>query len=118
MKLLLASIAAVTVMASSPLTFADVPPERVDCPGKKVGDACTDRTTKKAGTCQADTCGSPTLDAGPTGYQCLTCSGPPPSHDGGCAIASKPTLKRVGPWLVAGMFSLLFFVGRRRRRSR
>jgi hypothetical protein len=35
--------------------------------------------------------------------------------DGWCAIGGKLTAKRLGPWLLAGAFSLLFLFGRRRR---
>jgi hypothetical protein len=119
MKVLLASIAAVTVMSSCPPLFADsLPPEALDCFGKQAGNACTDLSTKQAGSCQNGACTSQKYDAGPIVYQCLTCSGPPPSDAGGCTIASGPTLKQVGPWLLAGTFSLLFLVGRRRRRGR
>jgi hypothetical protein len=56
----------------------------------------------------------------PTSTATITTSdngGPPPADDdGACSIGRGTTAKRVGPWLLAGAFSLLFLFGRRRRR--
>lgn len=114
---LVPSIVALTALVACPPLFADaLPPEALDCWAKKVGDACTDLATKQAGSCQNGTCSNNKFDAGPTVYECLTCSGAPPTDDGACTIGKEPTVKRVGPWLLAGMFSLLFLARRRRPR--
>lgn len=107
-----------TTLLSYPSVYADaLPPEAIDCWAKKFGDACTDRATNKAGSCEDGTCSSKKLDAGGT-YACLTCSGAPPStDDGACAIAKPSTARQMGPWLLAGAASLLFLLGRRRRRG-
>ena len=41
----------------------------------------------------------------------------PSADDSACAIGKQVTAKRVAPWLLAGSFSLLFVLARRRRRS-
>jgi hypothetical protein len=107
---------------------ADVPPPETEpCVGKQVGDACTYKDA--AGACQNQTCvrisGS---------YACVACNvtsptatdtatltksdggEPPAKDDSACSIGKPITAKRVAPWLVAGSFSLLFLLGRRRRR--
>jgi hypothetical protein len=40
---------------------------------------------------------------------------PPAKDDGSCSIGKQATAKRVAPWLLAGTFSLLFLLRRRRR---
>lgn len=39
------------------------------------------------------------------------------SDDGWCSVAKGPGIGRVGPWLMAAAFSLLFLAGRRRKRK-
>jgi hypothetical protein len=109
---------ALTVLLSCPSVYADaLPPEAMDCWAKKVGEACTDLASKQAGSCEEGTCTSRKLDAGATTYSCLTCSGAPPTaDDGACTIAKQSTARRLGPWLLAGAVSVLFLLGRRRRR--
>jgi len=41
---------------------------------------------------------------------------PPSSDDSACSIGKQAVAKKVAPWLLAGAFSLLFVVARRRRR--
>lgn len=112
------SVVALTALFSCPSLHADsLPPEAIDCFGKKAGDACTDRASKQAGSCQEGTCNSSKLDAG--AYGCLTCSGAPPTtDDGACTIGKASSARRIGPWLLAGSVSSLFLVGRRRRGRR
>lgn len=107
-----------TVFLSCPSVYADsLPPEAINCFGKKIGDACMNAASKEAGSCEEGMCASKKLDAGAVTYSCLTCSGPPPADDGACTIATQSTTKRLGPWLLAGSVSVLFLFGRRRRRS-
>lgn len=117
MKIRLAfKLLVLTVLLFGPSAYADsLPPEAVNCFGKKVGDACTNLTSKEAGSCEEGMCSSRKLDAGAMTYSCLTCSGPPPTDDGACTIAKQSTTKRLGPWLLAGSVSVLFLFGRRRR---
>jgi hypothetical protein len=120
---------------------ADVPPPDTQaCSGKAAGDACT---YGSAGTCQEGTCSR--LDyfnwdrdasAGPpsTTYACMKCvpgtttatatttatntnTDSSTSDDGWCSVAKVPTVGRVGSWLMAAAFSLLFLAGRRRSRK-
>ena len=41
----------------------------------------------------------------------------PSNDDSACSIGKQVTAKRVAPWLLAGVFSLLFVIARRRRQS-
>ena len=114
---------AVGVLACSLLTFcpeglADaLPPEAIDCFGKQIGDACIDRSTQQSGSCREGTCTSQKIDAGPITYQCNRCdTSVPPDGDGACTLGSQGAVRKVGPWLLAGLFSLLFLIGRRRHR--
>lgn len=113
---LASNVIALMMLFSCPLLHADsLPPEALDCFGKKVGDACTDWASKQAGSCQEGTCATSKLDAGT--YGCLTCSGAPPStDDGACTIGKTSSAKRLGPWLLAGSLSLLFLFRRRSKR--
>jgi hypothetical protein len=95
--------------------LADIaPPETIGCAGKKAGDACADATTGAAGVCQDKTCVSPKPDGTSSSYACLQCL-PGPKDDSGCAIGSSASPRRVGPWALAGLVSLLCLFGRRRK---
>ena len=107
---------AVLILFACPTIFADVAPP--ECWEKKVGDACTNLLTDKAGSCRDDTCTSVKPDAAPVTSQCLTCTGDPPLDDGACTIGKHRMVGRTGPWLLAGLFSVLFLIGRRRRPRR
>jgi hypothetical protein len=122
MKELFTTILFTLSLVLAPLAaFADVAPvDTVDCVGKKAGDSCTNPETSAAGKCKADTCTSAKPDGTSSSYSCLRCL-PGSNDDGGCAIGkgiSGPTLSftRVGPWALAGLFSLAFVWRRRRRR--
>jgi hypothetical protein len=79
-------------------------------------DTATDTATQST---TATGTGSPTDTS--TGSATHTGTGPQTDDkskddEGWCAIGGKLTVKRLGPWLMAGAFSLLFLLGRRRRR--
>jgi hypothetical protein len=94
---------------------ADVaPPETIACAGKKAGDACADATTGAAGVCQDKTCVSPKPDGTSSSYACLQCL-PGSKDDSGCAIGWSASQRRVGPWVLAGLVSLLGLLFRRRK---
>ncbi len=92
-------------------SWADVPPpETIGCVGKKAGDACEDANTSAPGVCQDKTCFSPKPN-----HACLQCL-PSAKDDSGCAIGSSASLRRAGPWALAGLLSLLCLFGRRKAR--
>lgn len=109
------------------------PPESAPCIQKEAGAACT--YGGRDGTCTDTTCTKADLsswdrDASPTPptiqYACRLCitgaapdaaaDGPAGGDDGACAVGGR-TASRVGPWLLAGAFSGLLLVARRRRRK-
>jgi hypothetical protein len=116
---------------------ADVIPADVEaCRSRQIGDACTQdgKSTCQTTTCtQIDYAGWTNRDGGPPSKQvdCVKCApkgklvatdaGAAPKGDeagdssgcsvGGVAAAARPA----GPWLLAGAFSALFLVRRRRR---
>lgn len=108
----------VTLLVAPLAARADLAPtDTISCAGKKAGDSCTNDSV--AGVCKDDTCTSVKPDGTSGSYSCLRCQ--PGSNDGGCAVGGRAsaeglTARRIGPWLLAGLFSLLF-VFRRRRRS-
>ncbi len=109
----------VSLVLAAPQSRADaLPIDAWDCQGKKAGDGCsTTNTGKTDGTCKEDLCTTPKWDAAAVSYACLKCiPGAPPGDDGACTVGKQSSVKRVGPWLLAGAFSLLFMLGRRRRR--
>lgn len=129
------SFAVVAVLSLSIPAYADpVPPDVWACQGKVVGAACV--VDGGAGVCQAATCTKLVMVDGsstPMQVSCSSCvkgladggsgaggsgaGGQAASDDGSCAIGSGGRVSQVGPWLLAGVFSLLFLVRRRRRRS-
>jgi hypothetical protein len=93
------------------------PPDTESCAAKKAGDACTYNSV--AGVCKDETCNSLKPDGTSISYACLGCQ-TGSSDGGGCAVGGDVSggglpAKRIGPWLLAGMFSLLFVFRRRRR---
>jgi hypothetical protein len=115
MKFWLAPIVMVLSMVLAPQAArADVPPiETEGCVSKKAGDGCTDAVTGASGTCHEDTCTSAKPDGTSSSYACLKCI---PGGDSGCSVASSTSLRRGGPWALAGLFSLLFLFVRRQKR--
>jgi len=107
----------VTLLGAPLAARADLaPPDTIGCVGKKAGDSCTNDSV--AGVCKDDTCTSEKPDGTSSSYSCLRCL--PGSSDGGCAVGGRAsgeglTAKRIGPWLLAGLFSLLFVFRRRKR---
>ena len=84
------------------------------CSAKQAGDACT--VGGSAGTCKAAQCTWVfSNDGGTSNYDCLECV-PGGASDGTCTIAKQGVVRRVGPWVIAGLFSLLALVPRLRRR--
>jgi len=119
MRAWLASAVLVLSMVVGPVVArADVPPiETEGCAGKQAGDACTDAVTGASGACREDTCTSTKPDGTSSSYACVKCiPGEDPDSDGGCSVATSPSLRRGGPWALAGLFSLLFLFARRRKR--
>jgi hypothetical protein len=119
MRCLVAIVFVTVTLLVAPLAArADLAPtDTIGCVGKKAGDSCTNDSV--AGVCKDDTCTSAKPDGTSSSYSCLRCQ--PGSNDGGCAVGGRAsgerfTAQRMGPWLLAGLFSLLF-VFRRRRRS-
>jgi hypothetical protein len=122
------------LLASPPLLADAPPPEALDCWGKGVGVACTNLSTHATGFCREGTCTSVKFDAAPITSACLTCEpgappamdascgtcdpGVPPADDSFCSIGKQNEMRRIGPWLLAGSFALLFLAGRRRRSTR
>ena len=92
-----------------------VPIEEFVCMGGvlKAGDACT--INGAAGTCKDSQCTHYWRDGGTDTYSCLECVLNPPS-DSSCTIGKQSAVKRIGPWALAGLFSLLVLFGRRWRR--
>jgi hypothetical protein len=117
MKLLLCSVVlSVSVALFSPLVRADMaPPEAEECYSKKAGDNCTVYGTSLAGHCAVGMCTKLWRDGGSSSYSCPECVQGAPS-DSSCTLGSQIAVKRIGPWALAGLFSLLVLFGRRRRR--
>ena len=107
------------MLLSSPARADITPPEAESCVGKAAGDACV---YNGAGACQDQTCTGidyahwdhdASSQPPSTTYACLKCV----ADDSACSIGKQATARRVAPWLLAGAFSLLFVVARRRRQS-
>ena len=119
---LAAALLVSSMMIAPRIARADVPPiETEGCAGKQAGDACTDAVSGAGGACRADTCTSVKPDGTSLSYACVKCipgeaPDDPPDDDGGCTVATSPSLRHGGPWLLAGVFSLLFLFARRRKR--
>lgn len=126
MKAILSSL--FIFVASIPLAaHADVtPPDVQACfeTGGSEGSKCTLNGT--SGTCQKSTCARLDYshwDGGMPGsiqYDCLKCivavSEDSSSSSGGCGSVARPsTPKELGALFIAGSFSLLFLLKRRRR---
>ena len=120
MKLLLGSVVlSLSVALFSPSVRADsVPPEALECFSKKAGDSCTVYGTSVAGHCADGLCTKLWPDGGSSSYSCLYCvqGAPSDSSDSACTLGSQLAVKRIAPWALAGLFSLLVLFGRRRRR--
>jgi len=119
MKLGLGSLVLVgSLLLACPRARADgVPVDAIDCYSKKVGDACVGTATGGNGVCKNDTCTTAKFDAAPSSYACLKCVPGDAPDDGSCSFAKQRTVRRFGPWFLAGLFSMLFLRGRRRPRS-
>ena len=117
MKRLLGSVVlSSSILLFSPVVRADlVPPEARECLYKQAGDGCTVYGTSLAGRCQEGLCTQLWRDGGSSSYACLECVQGAPS-DSSCTIGRQSAVKRIGPWAVVGVFSLLLLFGRRRRR--
>jgi hypothetical protein len=114
-------------------------PALAPCEGKAVGAACT-ITGTAAGTCQCTassnvqgTCYSCPTSAASEFSSCVVCTSsaspgtggsstsvdagslPTSADSGACAVGRGSVAGSVAPWLMAGTFSILFFVRRRRR---
>jgi MYXO-CTERM domain-containing protein len=118
MRLLLGSVVlALSVLLFSPAVCADaVPPEEFACAGGvlKAGDKCT--MGDVAGTCKQSQCSHTWRDGGVDVYACLECDESAPPSDSSCTIGKQSAVRRIGPWALAGLFSLLALFGRRWRR--
>jgi hypothetical protein len=116
MKALLRSLALSLPMLLGPVAArADIPPAEVeDCRGKKANDSCTNSVLAKPGTCKNDTCTSAKPDGTSSSYECVKCVAGSSSDDGGCTVGKPGAARKIGPWFLAGLFSLLFVVKRRR----
>ena len=101
-------------------------PDTIGCAGKKAGTVCeTDR--RRSGICQTEKCSRIKYTAqGPGGaveYDCLKCverkdggSDGWNSGNGGSGVTGAGSVARaVGPWFLAGLFSVPLFIKRRRR---
>lgn len=107
-------VAVLGVLLSVPAR-ADLPPPDVgSCSGKSEGDACG------SGTCVRAMCSrmapsrtqDGSVEARAESYDCLRCDA---SEDTGCG--SVGGVGKAAPWAIAGAFSLLFLLRRRRRAS-
>jgi hypothetical protein len=136
----------VVMFAGSPARADMVPPETQPCVGKAAGDACVyiGAGTCQNQTCSKLDYANWDRDASSSPpsmtYACVKCiagtstdtgtntntatntntdggAPPPAKDDGACSIGKQATAKRIAPWLLAGAFSLLFVVARRRRQS-
>jgi hypothetical protein len=120
---------AILVSAWAAPALGDVsPPEQVACERemKLKGQGCRLDATGATGTCQESTCSnidySNRNDAGGWGtrtYACLKCldaNGHVPTSAGGCSfVPATSSFRELGALALAGSFSLLFFLRRRRR---
>ena len=122
MKAQLAALAAVILI---PLAArADIPPPETEpCKSASAGQACTYQGAK--GTCQQSTCTGLdySVDASVPGsrtYECLKCLDTKVPTDGGgsgCSLApSGPRATDLLALALAGTFSGLFLLARRRRK--
>lgn len=115
-------------IAFGALARADVlpsPPDIIGCAGKKAGTACeTDK--RRSGICQTAKCSRIKYTAqGPGGaveYDCLKCvegnsgdSGRNSGNGGSGVTGAGSVARAVGPWFLAGLFSVPLFIKRRRR---
>jgi hypothetical protein len=129
---LLAAITFAALLSLAGTAHADIPrPEREVCTGKQAGAACTYGSV--SGSCRTAKCNQRVMvmtDAGlawdTKDVDCLTCqSGSAAAADGGttgakdddsgCSVGRRGGARAVGPWLLAGLSSLLFL--RRRRQA-
>jgi hypothetical protein len=117
-RLLASFLLSLTMLLATPSARADaLPPETWPCMDKKAGDACTDSDTKQAGGCVDDTCTKSKPDGTSSSYACVKCvPGAPTNDDGGCTVSRQGVVRQNSPWLLAGLFSLLFLARNRRRR--
>ena len=116
-RLLASFLLSLTMLLATRMARGDaLPPETWPCVGKKAGDACTDPDTSQAGGCLDATCTSAKPDGATTSYACVKCvPDAPVNDDGGCTVTKQSAVRRTGPWLLAGLSSLLFLARRRRR---
>jgi hypothetical protein len=126
-------ITLITITAFVPsVALADVvPTEEWVCRGLEKGEKCSLSDSSRKGTCQDSTCSRSDYSHGtpPTSveYDCLKCldeNGVVPSGitsddtSGGCnVVPGTSTFNEVGALVLAGSFSLLFFLRRRRHRQ-
>lgn len=103
-----------------------IPPDEATCEHRRAGAACeTDR--RRSGICQTEKCSRIKYTAqGPGGaveYDCLKCverkgggSDGWNSGNGGSGVTGAGSVARaVGPWFLAGLFSVPLLIKRRRR---
>lgn len=118
-------VLSLSVLLLGTAAWADgLPPEAAMCFLKDVGASCTVYGTQEAGECTEDTCTSsrPNIDGGaPFSYACKKCLPGAPSDgsssDGSsCSIGGQGVAKRIGPWLLAGLFPCVALLVRRMRR--
>ncbi len=121
MNRLLGSVAlSLSALLLGTAAWADaLPPEAVECSTKPLGASCTVYGTQEAGKCVEDTCtgSKPFIDGGaPFSYTCRRCLPGAPSDGSSCTIGRHGTAKRLGPWVLAGLFPVGALLARRLRR--
>lgn len=114
------------------LVRADVLPPDACLQGQKVGAAC-ETFRGQSGVCQPAKCNRINYTAqGPSGvveYDCLKCvetnddggsgrNGGSGGSGGSGATETGSVARAVGPWFLAGLFSVPLFIKRRRRNER
>ena len=105
---------------------ADIPLAEEEACDKnhKAGDPCTyvdEQSHKRTqGTCRDSTCPWRPDEPMPPCFKCVPRQQPKPKQTpDDCSVATSPvatdaTARRIAPWLMAGTFSLLFLLRRRR----
>lgn len=114
-------------IAIGALARADmIPPDEATCEHRRAGAAC-ETGAGRSGICQMAKCGRiDYTDQGPRGtveYDCLKCverkdggSDGWNSGNGGSGVTGAGSVARaVGPWFLAGLFSVPLLIKRRRR---
>lgn len=125
---------ALLVLVVCGVAQADVLPVEIPpCTGKSVGDACV--LNGVTGKCENRTCSrldysnwNRDASSSPPSmtYACLWCqvggtvvsdAGTDSTEDknSGCSLGGMNAVRRIAPWMMAGSFSLLFLIFRRRR---